>query len=185
LQISVPLNGASGTSTCTGHAIVVVPEYTEELGVLVDANGNIQGSANYNAATGTPYTTIMQWKRQNVPYTASGDLPDEPARNAIYYQISYWAVAGDSITNLTVVNGGKTLRNVSWNVNAESLCKRGLNELGLDPQRMDLVADYASNNPGDALDVRTSNDFTVTPTIGGAGTGKNLVRISKVYLAHE
>jgi len=185
MEISVPLNGASGASTCTAHAITCTPEITDELGLLVDAAGVLQGLPGFNSATSTPFTGIIQWKRSNVPYTAAGDLPILPPKNALYQQISFFNQPGDNITKLQVVLNGDVKRFLTKDMNDQLLCKRGMNELGLDPNRFDFVADY-SDDPLDALDVRIANEFTVTPTLAAAlSTTKTLVQISKVYLASE
>jgi hypothetical protein len=185
IQIAVPLNGASGASTCSGHAISCTIETTDDLGTLVDANGILQGNPGFQASTSTPFTGIIQWKRNNVPYTAAGDLPLSKLPLAVYQQLSFFSNPGDNITNLTVVVDGITRRNLTKNMNDELLCKRGMNELGLDPNRFDFVCDY-TDNPLDALDVRAAGEFIVTPTLANANAAsKTLVQIAKVYASME
>jgi len=119
---------------------------------------------------------------QRALQTAGGRFADSSAEKRAVSANQFFNSRSDNITKLQVVLNGDVKRSHKRH-EYQLLCKRGMNELGLDPNRFDFVADY-SDDPLERARRAYCNEFTVTPTLAAAlSTTKTLVgKISKVYL---
>ena len=185
VEIDIPNNAG-----CSAWAIAAYVETTHQYGPLVDSNGvlafadasgNLAAPASFNASTSQPMTKLVKWYRSQVSYTATGEFEITPERNGVLQQATFFCQAGDNVSNVRVIRSGEEILNLSKNQIDETQVKRGMNELAIDANRVDLVFDY-SDNPSDALVLDGASSFKIIPNMANAGaSNKILTMIRKVY----
>jgi len=129
-----------------------------------------------------PIALINKWKRYQVPYTTTGDVPIVTLeRRHICEQISiFQGVRTDTISRVVVKKDDKTIRDVTRERNDQILIARGFNPNGLTQDRFDVVFDY-SDLPTDGLVLEGARSFVVTPTLSVAAAANYMTLISQIY----
>jgi len=185
VEIVMPNNASTSL-----HALKAYVETTEQMGPLVDkngnlafpdANGNLIATSGFDNASSQPFTKLVKWYRTQVNYAATGEFEINPDRVGSLQQVALFCQTGDPIGNVRVLANGKEKVNLSKAQIDETHDKRGMNELAIDPLRLDVVFDY-TDSPADAMPLDGLTSFKIIPNMTVAGAAnKQLNMIRKVY----
>jgi hypothetical protein len=144
-----------------------------------------------DATSKLPITLACKWYRQQLPYTASGDLPTinlikpTPGTLAIVEEHTFLMPGTDTINRVVVTADGRQVRDVVKVTNDFTLLLNGYNPLlnNGNKFRFDLDYDY-SDLPTDGLALSTPTSavgtYKITTTITAA-SANNATVISQVY----
>ncbi len=166
------------------------------LDLAIPNTGNVDGtkafSINVSSVTdnqlGTldpttkkPITNICKWYRQQVPYTAAGDLPivnlikTSPGILAVAEQHTFFMPGTDTIERIIATADTRTIRDVIKPVNDQLLLDHLFNPSFQNAFVWELVYDY-TDLPTDGLVLATAN--------GAVGTYKMVLSLSNVAAAN-